>query len=104
ELHPLTEQEGPLYDGPVVCARERDPARRVEHAPPGDVGIFGKRREGPADRARSPGPTGEPRHEAVRRDAAFGDVANHSVDAVIERIHMRSALVQVSSRSVRSPP
>jgi len=104
KLYPLSEQERALYDGPVVRPGERDPARRIEHAPPGNIGIFRKRRESPADRARGPGPTGEPGHETVRGDAALGDVAHYTIDAVIERIHILSALVQVSSRYVRSPP
>src|SRR5207248_10546485 len=52
------------------------------------IGIIGERRERPTDRARGTGTTRQPRHQAVRRDPALGNVAHDLVDAVIEQVHV----------------
>src|ERR1043166_5436814 len=78
---------------PTVRAAPGRPASRAAG------GAGGGRRRGGGGAGGPPGGRG---HEAVRGDAALGNVAHYSIDAVIERIHVPSALVQVSSRSARS--
>ncbi len=97
EFHALPQQQRALQHAVVVRARQRDAARRVEHAPPRHVGFVGKRGESPTDGARGAGTTGEASHEAVGRDPALGNVAHDLVDAVIERVHRLPARLEVTS-------
>ena len=87
EPHALTQQQRALQHGAVILTRKRNPARRVDDAPPRHIVVFGECGERPTHRARGAGSSREPRDDAVRRHPSLGDVRDHAVDPMIEWIH-----------------